>query len=319
MSSDQVTDEIIFENTEAAKQLFGNLNGNLGRIEKACGVTVNSRGANLFISGSAQNVAGAKNLARQLYELITEGYKLTPGDFETSAKIVSSKEGKLRDIFINSQAIDIKGGKISPKTVSQRDYIKAMRENPVVFGSGPAGTGKTYLAVAMALSELSGGETGRIIITRPMIEAGENLGFLPGDLEQKSDPYLRPFFDAIYEITGEVAAQRMLARKIIEILPLAYMRGRTLSKAFVILDEAQNTTSAQMKMFLTRIGFNSRAVITGDPTQTDLPRGTVSGLAEAQELFEKMEGIKFVRFSSRDVVRHPLVKKIVDAYEKKKR
>ncbi len=317
MKDEKITDTIAFENDYAAKRLFGNLNGNLGRIEKICGVTVNSRGSNLFISGPAKNVEDAKKLTTQLYELITEGHGITPADFETGAEIVSEKDGKLKDIFLDSRAIKVKDKQISPKSVCQRDYIEAMRDNTIVFGTGPSGTGKTYLAVAMALSELSGGNARRIIVTRPMIEAGENLGFLPGDLEQKSDPYLRPFFDAIYEITGTVAAQKMVARRTIEIVPLAYMRGRTLSGAFVILDEAQNTTSAQMKMFLTRIGFNSKAVITGDTTQTDLPCGVSSGLAEAETLFREMEGIKLVHFSSRDVVRHPLVKKIVDVYESK--
>lgn len=316
MKGGQVTDEIVFDNDDAAKRLFGNLNGNLVRIEKICNVAVNSRGSNLFISGTAQNVADAKNLIRQFYGLVTEGYGITPEDFEAGAEIVSSKGGKLKDIFLDPGPINIKGRKISPKSVNQRSYIEAIRNNSVVFGTGPSGTGKTYLAVAMALSELSGGGMRRVIITRPMIEAGENLGFLPGDLEQKSDPYLRPFFDAIYEIAGADALRRMMARKTIEIVPLAYMRGRTLGGAFMILDEAQNTTPAQMKMFLTRIGFNSKAVVTGDATQTDLPRGAVSGLAEAEGLLGEMEGIRVVRFSSRDVVRHPLVKQIVDAYEK---
>ncbi len=311
MKTEQITDKVVFENTAAAKQLFGNLNGNLGKIGKMCGVTVNSRGTDLLISGPAKAVEEAKGLASRLYELIAGGHTLTPEDFETGA------DTKLKGVFGPMLSINVKGRKILPKSARQREYIDAIRNNTIVFGTGPAGTGKTYLAVAMALSDLLEGKVRRIIITRPMIEAGENLGFLPGDLEQKSDPFLRPFFDAIYEITGAVAAARMVERKIIEIAPLAYMRGRTLGGAFVILDEAQNTTSAQMKMFLTRIGFHSKAVITGDMTQTDLPGGRVSGLGEAAELFGDIEGIKFLKFSSADVVRHPLVKKIVDIYEKK--
>lgn len=318
MKGEEVTEEVAFENHDAAKLLFGNLNENLARIEKIWSVTLNSRGANLFIRGAAGNVAGAKKLAALFYELAAEGYAISPEDFEAGAEIVSGGGKSLKEVFLDPRSVNINGKKISPKSVRQSDYIRAIGDAVIVFGSGPSGTGKTYLAVAAALSALSDGTVRRIVITRPMIEAGESLGFLPGDLEQKSDPYLRPFFDAIYEIAGGAAARRMITRKTIEIAPLAYMRGRTLAGAFMILDEAQNTTSAQMKMFLTRIGFNSKAVVTGDTTQTDLPRGTVSGLAEAEELFGKMEGIKFVRFSSRDVVRHPLVKKIVDVYERKK-
>ncbi|WP_462137070.1 PhoH family protein [Candidatus Mycalebacterium sp.] len=319
MNMERITDELIFENSDAARHLFGSLNGNLNRIEKLCGVTVNSRGSNLLISGPADNVEGAKDLATQLYELITEGYKLAPEDFESGAEIVSSKDGKIKDVFLASRPIEIGDKKISPKTPCQREYIAAIRHNTIVFGTGPAGTGKTYLAVAVALSELSEGNVSRMIITRPMLEAGESLGFLPGDLEQKSDPFLRPFFDAIYEIVGMSAARRMIEKKIIEVVPLAYMRGRTLNGAFVILDEAQNTTSAQMKMFLTRMGFNSKAVVTGDTTQTDLPAGKSSGLAEAERLFGGMEGIEITRFSRRDVVRHPLVKKILDVYDKEEK
>ena len=311
MKTEQITDKIVFENTAVAKQLFGNLNGNLGKIGEICGVTVNSRGTDLLISGPAKAVEEAKGLASRLYRLIAEGHTLTPEDFEAGA------ENKLKDVLDGMRSINVKGRKISPKSIRQREYIEAMRDNTIVFGAGPAGCGKTYLAVAMALSYLLEGKVRRIVITRPMIEAGENLGFLPGDLEQKSDPFLRPFFDAIYEITGTVVAARMVERKTIEIAPLAYMRGRTLGGAFVILDEAQNTTSAQMKMFLTRIGFHSKAVITGDMTQTDLPGGKVSGLREAEELFADIEGMEFMKFSSADVVRSPLVKKIVDIYEKK--
>lgn len=312
-------DKLVFEDSDAARRLFGAMDSNLGRIEKLCGVKVNSRGGELLISGEPDGVAAAKELASQLYGLALEKRGLTPADFEAGAEIVSSGKGNLKDILLSGRSIEARGGKITPKTVCQREYIAAMDANTIVFGIGPAGTGKTFLAVAMAMEQLAGGAVRKIIITRPMLEAGENLGFLPGDLEQKADPFLRPFFDAVYDIAGTDAARRLIERKTIEIVPLAYMRGRTLSGAFVILDEAQNTSPSQMKMFLTRIGFNSKAVITGDTTQNDLPRGAVSGLEEAERLLAAMEGIAVVRFSRKDVVRHPLVKKIVEAYEKRDR
>ena len=315
----EVRDELTFENGDAARRLFGTLDSNLGELERLCGVTVNSRGSTLLISGEAAKVADARSLATQLYDLAVQGYGISPPDFEVGAEIVSGGGENIRDVFLARDSIDIKGRTISPKSVRQREYIEAMRKKTVVFATGPAGTGKTFLAVAMALGRLTSGAVRKIIITRPMIEAGENLGFLPGDLEQKSDPFLRPFFDAVDDVVGADAARRLIERKTIEIVPLAYMRGRTLSGAFVILDEAQNTTSGQMKMFLTRIGFNSQAVVTGDCTQTDLPRGSVSGLEEAVRLFEGMDGIGTAVFSNRDVVRHPLVKKIVEAYENRKR
>ena len=312
-------DKLIFEDSDAARRLFGALDSNLGRIEKLCGVKVNSRGGELLISGEPDGVAAAKELASQLYGLALEKRGLSPADFEAGAEIVSAGKGNLKDVLLSGRSIEVKGGKITPKTVCQREYIAAMDANTIVFGIGPAGTGKTFLAVAMAMEQLAGGAVRKIIITRPMLEAGENLGFLPGDLEQKADPFLRPFFDAVYDIAGTDTARRLIERKTIEIVPLAYMRGRTLSGAFVILDEAQNTSPSQMKMFLTRIGFNSKAVITGDATQNDLPGGAVSGLEEAERLLAGMEGIAVVRFSRKDVVRHPLVKKIVEAYEKRDR
>lgn len=305
-------DKLVFEDTDAARRLFGVMDSNLGSIERLCGVKVNSRGGELLISGEPGGVRAAKELASRLYGLALESRRgLSPADFEAGAEAASPGGAPL-----SGRVIEVKGRKITPRTDSQRKYVAAMDANTIVFGTGPAGTGKTFLAVAMAMEQLAGGAVRKIIITRPMLEAGENLGFLPGDLEQKADPFLRPFFDAVDDIAGVDPARRLIEKKTIEIVPLAYMRGRTLSGAFVILDEAQNTTPAQMKMFLTRIGFNSKAVVTGDATQNDLPRGAVSGLEEAEKLLAGMEGIGVVRFSKKDVVRHPLVKRIVEAYEK---
>jgi phosphate starvation-inducible PhoH-like protein len=256
-------------------------------------------------------------LLNQIYELIGKGYPVYSSDFAFGLRILeSTPKAKLDRIFLDKVFVTTQNRVVSPKTKNQKTYIDAIRSNDIVFGIGPAGTGKTYLAVAMAVSALTSGQVRSIILARPAVEAGEKLGFLPGDLAQKVNPYLRPLHDALNDLLGPDKALDFIEQNVIEIAPLAFMRGRTLSNAFIILDEAQNTTREQMKMFLTRIGFDSRAVITGDTTQVDLPVKSQSGLVEARKILTDIDGIKFCSFSKEDVVRHPLVQKIINAYEK---
>jgi phosphate starvation-inducible PhoH-like protein len=255
-------------------------------------------------------------LLNQLYELIGKGYPVYSSDFAFGLRVLeSTPKARLDRIFLDKVYVTTQNRVVSPKTKNQKIYIDAIRNNDIVFGIGPAGTGKTYLAVAMAVSALTSGQVRSIILARPAVEAGEKLGFLPGDLAQKVNPYLRPLHDALNDLLGPDKAIDLLEQDIIEIAPLAFMRGRTLSNAFIILDEAQNTTREQMKMFLTRIGFDSRAVITGDTTQVDLPIKTHSGLVQARKILSNIEGIEFCSFSKADVVRHPLVQEIINAYE----
>jgi phosphate starvation-inducible PhoH-like protein len=271
-----------------------------------------ARGNTLTFSGPADDVSKATVLIDQLVELLSDGQQLAPQDITRSAKI--SEEGNLRPADVLSQSIlSSRGKSIRPKTVGQKDYVDAIDENTIVFGVGPAGTGKTYLAMAKAVQALQRKEISRIILTRPAVEAGERLGFLPGTLNDKIDPYLRPLFDALHEMLDPDSVPKLMASGTIEVAPLAYMRGRTLNDSFIILDEAQNTTGEQMKMFLTRLGFNSRMVVTGDITQIDLPGGT-SGLRTALEALDQVEGMAITYLSSEDVVRHSLVAKIIDAY-----
>ena len=264
-------------------------------------------------------VESVERFLNEIYRLISKGYSLDPGDIELAARVVIEDKTPLEDIFLDTVCISTRKRLIAPKSLAQKLYIDAIRKNDIVFGIGPAGTGKTYLAMAMAVSAFISREVNRIILTRPAVEAGEKLGFLPGDLYQKIDPYLRPLFDALYDMLDFEKATRLIEKGAIEIAPLAYMRGRTLNDAFVILDEAQNTTAMQMKMFLTRLGFSSKAVITGDVTQVDLGSNEKSGLLEAESLLKGIEGIVIVHFSKRDVVRHPLVRQIIDAYERKEK
>jgi phosphate starvation-inducible protein PhoH and related proteins len=281
-------------------------------------VTIRSDGHDLMVEGSAGDVARAERVIEQLSGLMQEGYKLARGDVRTAAQLVA-QDGtiELRDYFVRGGPARQSGRRqVLPKSVNQRRYLDAIEQLDIVFGIGPAGTGKTYLAMAQAVAFLLAKKVTRIILVRPAVEAGEKLGFLPGDLQEKVNPYLRPLYDAMYDMLDPERVERLLERGTIEIAPLAFMRGRTLNDAFVILDEAQNTTSDQMKMFLTRLGFGSKAVITGDITQIDLPAGRVSGLVEATRVVDKVEGIAFVRFDDKDVVRHPLVQQIVKAYEK---
>ncbi len=308
--------ELDFPDNAAAQVLFGDLNKNLQTVGQATGVTIKARGHLVQINGKVHAVDLAASLFEQLYELITKGYPIYSQDIAFGLKILeSSPKAQLENIFLDKVYITSRNRVISPKSVNQKHYIDAIRKNDIVFGIGPAGTGKTYLAVAMAVSALSSDGVRSIILTRPAVEAGEKLGFLPGDMAQKVDPYLRPLTDALNDMLGQDRSQELIERGIIEIAPLAFMRGRTLNNAFVILDEAQNTTREQMKMFLTRIGFDSRAVVTGDITQIDLPGSTQSGLVEAQHLLKDIKGIHFSHFSKSDVVRHPLVQEIIRAYE----
>lgn len=296
--------------------MFGDLNRNLHTIEQATGVTINARGNSLQINGRVHAVNLAATTLQQMYGLLLKGYPVFSQDIAFGVKILeASPQARLEEIFLDKVCITARKRVISPKSVNQKLYIEAIRENDIVFGIGPAGTGKTYLAVAMAVSALAHEQVAKIILTRPAVEAGEKLGFLPGDMAQKVDPYLRPLTDAMNEMLGQEKTLELTERGVIEVAPLAFMRGRTLNNAFIILDEAQNTTREQMKMFLTRIGFDSRAVITGDVTQIDLPGSQKSGLIEAERILTGIKGITFRHFSKADVVRHPLVQEIIHAYE----
>jgi phosphate starvation-inducible PhoH-like protein len=317
MAENGVTKELNFEDNGVLKQLYGEHNENLKEIENVFGVKIYSRGGKLSMKGGTEEVESAEKFLNEIYRLISKGYTLDPGDIELAARVVTEDKTSLEDIFLDTVCISTRKKVIAPKSLAQKLYIEAIRKHDIVFGIGPAGTGKTYLAMAMAVSAFVNREVNRIILVRPAVEAGEKLGFLPGDLFQKIDPYLRPLFDALYEMMDFEKATRLIEKGAIEIAPLAYMRGRTLNDAFVILDEAQNTTAMQMKMFLTRLGFSSKAVITGDVTQVDLSVGEKSGLLEAESILRGIDGIAFTYFSKRDVVRHPLVKRIIEAYENK--
>jgi phosphate starvation-inducible PhoH-like protein len=317
MNDNLTHQEITFSDNNHACALYGDLNKNLQALEKSTGVKISARGTSLRISGLAHDVEVIVELLNQLYELIGKGYPVYSSDFAFGLRVLeSTPKARLDRIFLDKVYVTTQNRVVSPKTKNQKIYIDAIRSNDIVFGIGPAGTGKTYLAVAMAVSALTSGQVRSIILARPAVEAGEKLGFLPGDLAQKVNPYLRPLHDALNDLLGPDKAIDFLEQDIIEIAPLAFMRGRTLSNAFIILDEAQNTTLEQMKMFLTRIGFDSRAVITGDTTQVDLPVKTHSGLVQARKILSNIEGIKFCSFSKADVVRHPLVQEIINAYEK---
>ena len=312
----QVAREIEFADNRVAQQLFGDLNRNLQTVEQATGVAINARGNSLQISGRAHAVELAVATLEQMYGLLQKGYPVFSQDIAFGVKILeSSPKARLEEIFLDKVCITARKRVISPKSINQKLYIEAIRENDIVFGIGPAGTGKTYLAVAMAVSALAKEQVARIILTRPAVEAGEKLGFLPGDMAQKVDPYLRPLTDALNDMMGQERAAELTERAVIEVAPLAFMRGRTLNNAFIILDEAQNTTREQMKMFLTRIGFDSCAVITGDVTQIDLPGTQKSGLIQGERILTGIKGIAFRHFSKADVVRHPLVQEIIHAYE----
>jgi len=308
--------ELNFSNIDLARQLFGEHNNNLQRIAEATDVTINARGAKVFMQGESFATDLAKNVLNQLYSLLKQGYPVNASDFDYALRVLSENDrANLKNIFLDKVIITSKKIAVTPKSQTQKEYIDAIRKYDIVFGIGPAGTGKTYLAMAMAVSALSKGEVSRIILTRPAVEAGEELGFLPGDLTEKVDPYLRPLYDALHDMMKFEKVARLMQKGVIEVAPLAFMRGRTLNDSFIILDEAQNTTPEQMKMFLTRIGFSSKAVITGDITQIDLPPERMSGLIETKNILQVISGIKFVFFSKTDVVRHKLVQDIIKAYE----
>ncbi|MCG2720803.1 MAG: PhoH family protein [Thermodesulfovibrionales bacterium] len=298
--------------------LYGKIDKNLKAIEEALGIVASQRGDKIFLRGDEKPVEKAEKLLRDIRLISSEGYNLTPDDIRFALRSTAT-EGEytsVKDLFLNNIPISSKKRFIIPKTETQGRYIEAIRKFDIVMGIGPAGTGKTYLAMAMGINAFLKKQVSRIVLARPAVEAGEKLGFLPGDIYEKFNPYLRPLYDALLDMMEAEKAGKLIERGVIEIAPLAFMRGRTLNDSFVILDEAQNTTSEQMKMYLTRLGFNSKTVVTGDVTQIDLPHGKASGLIEAEKILRDTEGIKFIYFSERDVVRHKLVQEIVKAYEK---
>ena len=311
---------LTFDDNTLLLNLCGERNGNLKLIEEALQVKLNLRGDRITLIGEESEVKLAQRVLEELYGLLSEGYPLYPSDVNHAIQILSGNfKARLRDIFLDSVYVTSKKRVITPKSLAQKEYIDAIRTYDIVFGIGPAGTGKTYLAMATAVAALNAGEITRVILVRPAVEAGEKLGFLPGDLVEKVNPYVRPLYDALHDMIDFEQTSTLLQRGVIEVAPLAFMRGRTLNDCFVILDEAQNTTPEQMKMFLTRLGISSKAVITGDITQIDLPNGTRSGLIETVEILTDVEGLKFVYFTDKDVIRHRLVQDIIKAYERAER
>jgi phosphate starvation-inducible PhoH-like protein len=305
-----------FEDAEEAKALFGPHNDHLKAIEKHLEVKVHTKGSNVVIEGDELDVELTGRLLKELQGLLKRGYPIYVSDIDFAIRILSGDRSiNLERIFLDTVYISSQKRVITPKSVVQKEYIDTIRTCDMVISIGPAGTGKTYLAMAMALSFLMKKVVKRIVLTRPAVEAGERLGFLPGDLYEKVNPYLRPLYDALHDMLEFDQASQLMERGVIEVAPLAFMRGRTLNDSFVILDEAQNTKPEQMKMFLTRMGFGSKVVITGDITQVDLPDGKQSGLIQVQDVLKKIQGIKFVYFSEKDVIRHPLVQDIIKAYE----
>lgn len=306
---------ISVENNDEMQQLLGKFDQHLTLLDRYFNVRIFPQGNDLVVEGEPEAVRQVALLFHELLWLIRQGQLPAVPDVEYAIEVIRSGQAeRLRGLFSDIVFVTPRGKKIKPKTLGQKNYLDAIRRSDIVFGIGPAGTGKTYLAMTMAVKALKERAVQRLILTRPAVEAGESLGFLPGDLQEKVDPYLRPLYDALYDLLGADVYRTYLEKGMIEIAPLAYMRGRTLDDSFIILDEAQNTTAEQMKMFLTRLGFNSRAVITGDVTQVDLPRGRYSGLLQAQDILKGIDGIEFVYMTDQDVVRHPLVQKIIRAY-----
>ncbi|MGE6259446.1 PhoH family protein [Heyndrickxia sporothermodurans] len=315
MTEDLKTSNLQLQNANEAIALFGISDANLKLLEQNYDISIVTRGETIDVSGLESNIEKVYQILYQLLKVIRKGITISSRDVVYAIQM--EMQGTIEyfsEIYDEEITKNTKGKPIRVKTFGQRQYISAIKKHDLVFGIGPAGTGKTYLAVVMAVTALKSGLVKKIILTRPAVEAGESLGFLPGDLKEKVDPYLRPLYDALNDVLGSEHTGRLIERETIEIAPLAYMRGRTLDDAFVILDEAQNTTHAQMKMFLTRLGFNSKMVITGDRTQIDLPKGAQSGLVAAEKILENVKGISFVYLEQTDVVRHPLVAKIIDAY-----
>jgi phosphate starvation-inducible PhoH-like protein len=314
---EETVEKVIFEDLQMANALFGAHSENLKRIARTIGVKINAKGNALSIHGEELDVDLSLRVLNDLYALLKKGYPLYPTDVDYAIRMISGDQKvNLEDIFLDTVYISSRKRAITPKSLAQKRYIDAIRKYDLVIGIGPAGTGKTYLAMAMAVASLMKQEVERIVLTRPAVEAGERLGFLPGDISEKVNPYLRPLYDALHDMMDFDRASKLVERGVIEVAPLAFMRGRTLNDSFVILDEAQNTGPEQMKMFLTRLGYSSKAVITGDITQVDLPENRASGLIEIQGILKGIEGITFVYFSDRDVVRHPLVQEIIKAYER---
>ncbi|NLC52436.1 MAG: PhoH family protein [Firmicutes bacterium] len=317
MSHAEITLEI---DPKIAPILFGEYDQNLKDIAAALEISLSARGNTLFLAGDAQKVDDALAVLEQLRSQAEKGAVLGPHEIRYTVDVLrrnDPKEDGEVDFTATPIQVTNRGKRIAPRTFGQKAYIEAIRDHVLTFGIGPAGTGKTYLAVAMAVAALQSKQVNRLVLTRPAVEAGEKLGFLPGDLQEKVDPYLRPLTDALFDILGADLYQRYMERRVIEIAPLAYMRGRTLDDSFIILDEAQNTTTEQMKMFLTRMGWGSKVVVTGDITQIDLPRGQASGLVEAAEVLRDVAGIAFVYLGERDVVRHEMVQKIIKAYDRR--
>jgi len=311
---------INIERLEQMTEIFGSFDENIGILERELGVTVLNRNTELKVVGDEERADRAVRVIESLLNLSSRGEGINEQNIRYVIGLVEeNKEGQIAELSRDVICITVKGKPIKPKTIGQRDYINAIQNNTVTLGVGPAGTGKTYLAVAAAVNAFREKKINRIILTRPAIEAGEKLGFLPGDLQSKVDPYLRPLYDGLYDMIGPESFQRYMERGTIEVAPLAYMRGRTLDDSFIILDEAQNTTPEQMKMFLTRLGFNSKAVITGDITQIDLPDGKTSGLRDAMRVLHGIEDVAMCMLTSKDVVRHVLVQRIINAYEKRDR
>ncbi len=313
----QITKEFVVSDPNQLLQIVGTQDEYITILEEGLATSINVFGNSLRISGDEQTVGTTINILDNILSLLQKGININSSDFISAINM--AQNGTLeyfQDLYNQVLIKDAKGNAVRVKTFGQRQYIQAINHHDVVFGIGPAGTGKTYLAVVMAIAALKKGTVDKIVLTRPAVEAGESLGFLPGDLKEKVDPYLRPIYDALHAILGAEHTERLMDRGVIEIAPLAYMRGRTLDNAFVILDEAQNTTNMQMKMFLTRLGFGSKMIVNGDISQIDLPKHTNSGLIQAQSILSGIDQIEFVTFSAKDVVRHPIVAKIITAYEK---
>jgi len=320
MKSSAVNLTIAIGDELSLPSLYGDMDKNLRLIENTYGVTLNARGNNIHVEGEGKAVAKVEKLIRQLADMLSQGVIDQKDDVTAAIHAFSSDSSAvLKDVFQKTIPVSGKKRPVAPKNEAQRKYVEAIKKYDIVFGIGPAGTGKTYLAMATAVSALIRREVSRIILVRPAVEAGEKLGFLPGDLYEKINPYLRPLYDALYDMIETEKANKLVERGDIEIAPLAFMRGRTLNDSFIILDEAQNTTMEQMKMFLTRLGFNSKTVVTGDITQVDLPSNKSSGLIEVQKILEGIDDIRFMYFTNKDVVRHKLVQKIIKAYEKYER
>ncbi len=309
--------KVVLADSDEAVALAGSRDENLRLIERQVGARIGARGNEIRIRGTREQVARATELLNELMKLIRMGHPITAGEVEYAARVVAEGNAEAADVlFTDVVLVSNRGKPVKPHTQTQREYVDAIARADLTFAIGPAGTGKTYLAMAMAVKALQERRASRLILTRPALEAGERLGFLPGDVQAKVDPYLRPLFDALYDMMDLEEVQRLVGQGTIEVAPLAFMRGRTLNDSFIVLDEAQNTTPEQMKMFLTRLGFGSKAVVTGDITQTDLPRGEMSGLNHIREMLPGIPGIAFVYFSDQDVVRHELVQRIIQAYER---